>query len=185
MRDQSPGLTRLLHLILQLINGRAPCIDLKSTHDRPDPVVSETTLQGGIESGNGGLNSPNTEKGHTKIGEQAEMLQISNLKEVSRYPNAHPMIWNHLSETDAVDEDQVKSTGVKGSPALPTTQLSSSAKRLQECTPILTAGSLTPSSDGPDKNKFGRPTTKASHKRKERRNWRSRKFVKCKRTTHI
>jgi hypothetical protein len=151
MGDQSPGLAHLLHLILQLINGRAPCTDAKLTQKRPDPVVSETTLQGGIQSGNGDLNNPNTEKGDTKLGEQAEISQTSNLKEFSRYPNAHPMTWDHLSETDVAGEDRVGSSGVKSPPALPMTQLSSSAKLPQECTPILTAGSLTPSSDGPGK----------------------------------
>lgn len=148
MGDQ---LTRLLHLILQLINGRAPYTDAKCTQKRHKPVVSGTTLQGEIESGNEGLNGPNTGKGDTKLGEQAEMSQISNLKEFSRYPNAHPMIWDHLSETDAVESDRIGSSDVKSSPALLTMQLSSSAKLLQECTAILTAGLLTPSSDGPDK----------------------------------
>jgi hypothetical protein len=151
MGDQSPGLTRLLHLILQLLDGRAPCTEAESAQRRADPVVSETILQVEVESSNRGSGSPNIEKGDTKRGEQADMSQISNLKEFSRYPNAHPMIWDHLSETVAAEEDRIESSGVKSSPALPTPQLSSSPKLLQGGTPIFTESSS--SGEGLDEQK--------------------------------
>ncbi|EEA19287.1 hypothetical protein PMAA_000870 [Talaromyces marneffei ATCC 18224] len=166
IRDQSPGLTRILHLILQLINGRASCIDTKPTQNPPDPVVSETTLHGGIESGNGDLNNPNTEKGNSKVGEQAEISQISNLKEFSSYPNAHPMVWNHLFEKDATSQDRVGSLGEKSSLASPTLQLPSSEKLLQECIPVPTASPV--ADDGLDMQEQVRPVNDQSRSHLER-----------------
>ncbi|KAI7977483.1 hypothetical protein EIK77_000316 [Talaromyces pinophilus] len=163
MGDQSPGLTRLLHLVLQLLDGRAPCTDVESTQRCADLVASETTLQVAIEPSNRGSN---IEKGDTELGKQADMSQISNLKAFSRYPNAHPMVWNHLFENDAVSQDRVESLGVRSSPASRTTQIPSSEKLHQECIPTPIASPVT--DGGLDKQEQAHPVNDQSRSQLER-----------------
>ncbi|KAI7968773.1 hypothetical protein EIK77_000719, partial [Talaromyces pinophilus] len=166
MGDQSPGLTRLLHLVLQLLDGRASCTEAESTQRRADPVASETTLQVDVESSNRGSDSPNIKKGDTELGKQADMSQISNLKAFSRYPNAHPMVWNHLFENDAVSQDRVESLGVRSSPASRTTQIPSSEKLHQECIPTPIASPVT--DGGLDKQEQAHPVNDQSRSQLER-----------------
>ncbi|KAI7970336.1 hypothetical protein EIK77_002433 [Talaromyces pinophilus] len=164
MGDQSPGLTRLLHLVLQLLDGRAPCTEAEQR--RADPVASETTLQVEVESSNRGSDSPNIKKSDTELGIQADMSQISNLKAFSRYPNAHPMVWNHLFEKGAVSQDRVESLGVRSSPASRTTQLPSSEKLHQECIPTPIASPVT--DGGLDKQEQAHPVNDQSRSQLER-----------------
>ncbi|KAI7970984.1 hypothetical protein EIK77_005252 [Talaromyces pinophilus] len=144
-------------------DGRAPCTEAESTQRRADLVASGTTLQVEVESSNRGSN---IEKGGTELGKRPDMSQVSNLKAFSRYPNAHPMVWDHLFEKDAVTQDQVESLGVGSSPASRTTQLPFSEKLYQGRTPTPTASPVT--DDGVDKQEQARPVNDQSRSQLER-----------------
>lgn len=167
---------------MRLVNERSPCTDAKATQKHPDQNVLGTKPQDGVESGNGDLDDSSIEKDGTKLEGRAEILHISNLKEFSRYPNAHSMVWDHLFEEDAMSHDHVESSHEGSSLHYRRRKFHLQKSSFRDA-PQFPRHVQFLLMDSASKNKSGQSTIKAAHNWKGLRDWRSRGSVKCKYAT--